>query len=141
MPDIFKLYDCDVGVDINGVHYDFPHVDSISIEDPESVDLTRGVNGTNDSGVPFTTGTKEAKTITVPVMDMPKELYDLLVQCYRNKTRMDGYCISRANGAQKYWKKAVLSQLPQQLTVDDTAESMNISLIFKSFSVSETHKE
>jgi len=141
MGDIFKLYDCDVGVDINGVHYDFPHVDSIAIDDPLRVRLTRGVNATNDEGIAFTEGTKEAKTITIPVMNLSKAVFDLLVQAFKNKTRMNGYCISRANGAQKYWKKAILSQEPQQLTVDDSAESMNVSLIFESFAVSEVHKE
>ena len=38
---IFKIYNCDFGVKINGVAYDYTHVDSLTIENPESTKLVR----------------------------------------------------------------------------------------------------
>ena len=50
------------------------------------------------------------------------------------------YCISRTDGSSKMAKNAVLSNKPQQLTVDETAESLNVSLEFETFDSSEVHK-
>jgi hypothetical protein len=41
---IFKMYDCDFGIKLNGVTYDFEHVQDLQIEDPENTRLTRGSN-------------------------------------------------------------------------------------------------
>lgn len=137
---IFKLTDSDFGFTKNGVNYDFDHVDSLVIEDPETTELTRGANAKNTTGISYKQGTKEAKTITVTVMNVPMSVLQLLVDAFKNKERLDVYCVSRVDGSTKMAKEAVVSQYPQQLTVDDTAESCNIALIFKSFNLTENHK-
>lgn len=137
---VFKLYDCDVGVTVRGQNYDFTHVDSVTVEDPRRTRLTRGVNATNKTGIAYTEGVKEACTVTVPVIALEKPLFDLLTEIFNNKERVDFYCVSRSDGSNKYAKNAVLSQTPQQLTLDDSPEAMNTSLSFESFDVGENHK-
>lgn len=137
---IFKLYDCDLGVTLNGVNYDFEHVDNLTLEDPERTRLVRGGNAGNKLGLIYKEGIKEAKTITVTVLGMPVELHNLLKQAYAERTRLDVFCISRLDGSSKIAKNAVLSQEPKQLTLDESAESMNTALVFESYDVSEVHK-
>lgn len=137
---IFKLYDCDVGIKVNGVSYGFDHVQAVTIEDPEMTRLTRGANGSNTEGLAYKEGIKEPKRVTVPIMNMSAELKAVLDGVYADKTRVEGYCISRADGSSKMWRQAVLCQAPQQLNLDDSPDAMNVSLMFESFDLSEVHK-
>lgn len=137
---IFKLYECDFGVTIDGVNYDFEHVENLQIEDPERTRLIRGGNAGNKTGLIYKEGIKEAKTITCTVIGIPMELHGLLKTAYDEKKRVDCYAVSRADGSSKIAKNAILSQEPKQLNIDDSAESMNTALVFESFDVSEVHK-
>ena len=137
---IFKLYDCDCTLVARGVSYDFTDIDSVTVEDPETVELTRGANASNDDGLVYTQGSKDPKTVTLVLPGVPKELLDLMTDIHAKKERVEFYCISKSDGSSKAVKKAIISQKPQQLVIDDTAESMNISLILKSFSVKDNHK-
>ena len=137
---VFKLYDCDCGVTIRGVNYDFVHVDNVSIEDPERTRLVRGANAGNKIGIEYKEGTKEAKTVTCTVIDIPLELHNLLKDVHAKAERLDFYAIARSDGSSKIAKNAVLSQEPKQLTLDDSAESLNTALIFESFDISEVKK-
>lgn len=137
---IFKLYDCDVGIKINGVSYEFTHVNQVTIENPENTRLVRGANAGNKLGLIYKEGIKEPSKVTCDIMEMSIELKAVLDTAYADKTRMDFFAISRADGSAKMAKNAVLCQNPQQLTLDDSAESMTVSLSFESFDVGEIHK-
>jgi hypothetical protein len=137
---IFKIYDCDFGVTLNGVNYDFEHVQNLTIEDPERTKLIRGANAGNKTGLIYKDGIKDAKTITVTIIGMSMDLHNLLKAAYADKTRLDCYCVSRVDGSSKIAKNAVLSQEPKQLSVDENADSMNTALVFESFDVSEVYK-
>ena len=137
---IFKLYDCDFGVTIRGVNYDFEHVDGLQIEDPERTRLIRGANAANKSGLVYKEGLKDAKTVTVTIIGVSVELHNLLKEVFANKERVDFYCISRSDGSTKVAKNAVLSQEPMQLNLDDSPESLNLTLTFESYDVTEVHK-
>ena len=137
---IFKPYECDFGVTVNGQNYDFPHVVSFAVEDPETTNLVRGSNAGNKSGLVFKEGIKDPKTVTATIIGMDATIYGVLKGAYDAQTRVDCYCVNRVDGSSKIAKNAVLSQEPKQLNVDDSAESMNVALAFKSFDVSETHK-
>lgn len=138
---IFKPYECDFGITINSQNYDFPHVVSLTIEDPETTNLVRGVNAGNKTGLVFMEGMKDPKTVTTTIMGMDAAIFQVLQDAYVNKTRVDCYCVNRIDGSSKIAKNAVLAQEPKQLSVDDSAESMNVALIFKSFDVSEKHNQ
>jgi len=137
---IFKLYDCDIGIKVGGVSYDFEHVAEVQIEDPERNRLTRGTNASNKVGLTYKDGLKDPKKWTVPIMNMSAALKAVLDGCFDDQTRLDVYCISRKDGSSKMAKNAILTNRPQQLTLDDTAESMNVSLEFETFDSAENHK-
>lgn len=137
---IFKLYDCDLGLKYNGVNYDFEHVQKLQVEDPETTKLVRGANAKNKLGLVYKEGLKEPKKITVTIIGMAADLKLVLDAAYNNKDRLDVFCVSRTDGSSKIYKNAVLSSQPQQLSLDDSAESMNVDLAFESFDASETHK-
>lgn len=137
---IFKIYDCDFGIKYNGVNYDFTHVQDMVIEDPENTKLVRGANAGNKLGLVYKEGIKEPKRITVTIMGMSIELKAVLDQAFENGDRLDAYCIQRSDGSSKMAKNAVLCQQPQQLSIDESAESMNVALAFESFDLSEVHK-
>lgn len=137
---IFKMYDCDFGIKYNGVNYDFEHVQDLQIEDPENTRLVRGANAGNKLGLVYKEGIKDPKRITVTIMNMSAALKAVLDSAYENKDRLDVFCINRNDGSSKMAKNAVLSQQPQQLTIDDSPESMNVALVFESFDISEVHK-
>ena len=137
---IFKIYDCDFGIKYNGVNYDFVHVENLTIEDPESTKLIRGANAGNKVGLVYKEGIKEPKKVTVTIKGMSAELKAVLDGAYEAKDRLDVYCISRSDGSSKMAKNAVLSQMPQQLTLDETEGSVNVALAFESFDLTETHK-
>ncbi len=136
----FKIYDCDFGIKYNGVSYEFTHVQNLTIEDPENTKLVRGSNAGNKLGLVYKEGIKEPKRITVTILGMSSELKTVLDAAYEANDRLDVYCISRIDGSSKMAKNAVLSQQPQQLTIDDSPDSMNVALSFESFDMSEVHK-
>jgi hypothetical protein len=136
----FKIYDCDFGVTINSVNYDFEHVQNLTIEDPERTRLIRGGNAGNKTGLVYKEGIKDAKSITVTLIGISMDMHSLLKTAYNDRARLDCYCVSRVDGSSKIAKNAVLSQEPKQLSVDESAESMNVALAFESFDISEVHK-
>src|SRR4051812_42579651 len=107
----FRLYNCDVGIKINGVAYDFEHVQSVVIEDPESTKLTRGANAGNKRGIVYKEGLKEPKKITATIMEMSVELKAVLDAAYEDETRIDFFVIDRQDGSGKTAKECVLSQM------------------------------
>lgn len=137
---IFKIYDCDFGIKINGTSYDFDHVAELQIEDPERNKLTRGANAKNNTGLVYKEGLKEPKRWTIPILEMTAALKSVLDSAFDDQTRLEVYCISRTDGSSKMARNAILSNRPQQLTIDDTAESMNVSLEIETFDSSEVHK-
>lgn len=137
---IFKIYNCDFGVKVNGTSYDFEHVAQVTIEDPERNRLTRGINAKNTTGLAYKDGLKDPKKWTVPILQMSAALKTVLDDCFKNQTRLDVYCIDRSDGSSKMAKNAIMSNRPQQLTLDDSAESMQVSLEFETFESNEDHK-
>ena len=137
---IFKIYDSDFGIKYNGVNYDFDHVNSLTIEDPETTKLIRGANASNQIGLVYKEGIKEPKKWSVTIIGMSQELKSVLDQAYAAKDRLDVYCISRIDGSSKMGKDAILSTQPQQLTIDDSPDALNVVLMFETFNSTEVHK-
>lgn len=137
---VFKLYDCDVGIKVDGTSYEFDHVISVTIVDPERNVLTRGNNAKNTDGLVYKEGLSEPKTWTMPILQISPELKDLFETCFKDQKRLEVFAISRKDGSSKMAKKAILANNPQQLTLDESAESMQVSLEFVSFDLSEVHK-
>lgn len=137
---IFKIYNCDFGIKVDGVSYDFEHVASLTIEDPERNRLTRGSNAKNKIGLSYKDGLKDPKKWTIPILQMSAALKQVLDDCYDEVKRIDAYCIDRTDGSKKMSSNCVLSNRAQQLSITDSAESMEVSLEFETFDSIETHK-
>lgn len=137
---MFKIYNCDFGIKLNGVTYEFDHVVELQIEDPERNRLTRGVNAKDRLGLAYKDGLREPKRWTIPIMNMSKELKEVLDGIYENQSRVECYCVDRQDGSTKIAKNAILSNKPQQLSLDETAETLAVSLEFETFDSSENHK-
>lgn len=136
----FKLYDCDVGVLANGIKYVHDHVDEVQVEDPERNNLTRGANATNTTGLTFREGLKEPKRWTMMIKNLTPQLAALYNDYYKNQKRLDVFCAARSDGSNKMLRNAIIANKPQQLTLDDTPDSMNVSIEFVSFICEEVHK-
>ena len=137
---VFKLYDCDIGIKKGGVNYQFTHVASVQIEDPRRNKLTRGANEGNKEGLVYKEGIAEPIKWTVPIMAMTAALKAVFDDAFDTQDRLDVYVISRRDGSSKMAKNAIMSNKPQQLTLDETAESMQVSLEFETFDSDEVHK-
>lgn len=137
---MFKMYNCDFGIKYNGQTYRFTDVAELQIEDNERNRLTRGSNATNTVGLPYKDGLRDPKRWTIPIMNMSIELKNVLDEVYNTQGRVECYAIDRLTGASKIAKNALLSNKPQQLTLDESPESLQVSLEFETFDSSETLK-
>lgn len=137
---IFKIAESDYGITIRDVDYYFDHVNSFKVENPEKTKLVRGANAGNNTGIVYKEGVKDAKTVTMTVIGIEKDLHNLLKEVYAAQERVSVWGIMKADGSSKIAKNAVLSQEPMQLSMDDSSESLNTDLIFESYDVSENHK-
>lgn len=137
---IFKIYNCDFGIKLNGVNYDFDHVAELQIEDPEKNRLTRGANASNKIGLAYKEGMKEPKRWTIPILSMSADLKGVLDSAYDGQERLEVFCVDRSDGSSKIARNAILCNKPQQLAVDENADSMNVSLEFETFDSSEVHR-
>lgn len=137
----FKIYNCEFGFKLNGVNYSFPDVDELQIEDPERNRLTRGSNASNKEGLVYRDGVKEPKRWTIPILNMSVALKEALDSVFNGALRIDVYCIDKTNGSAKWLRSAILCNAPQQLALDATPESMNVSLEFESYRSEEVLKD
>lgn len=137
---IFKLYDMDIGLKVDGVDYAFDHVAEVQFEDPERNRLTRGANAKDEIGLEYKDGLKDPKRITVPIMAMSVAISNMLKTAFKERKRVDFYGVSRTDGSSVWGKSCVLSNNPRQLTLDETAESMNVSIELETFKLEENHK-
>jgi len=74
--------------------------------------LTRGSNAKNKVGLSYKEGSKEPKRWTIPILNMSKELKEVLDSVFANKTRVEVYCIDRADGSSKMAKMPISLQPP-----------------------------
>jgi chemotaxis regulatin CheY-phosphate phosphatase CheZ len=136
----FKIYNCDIGFKYNGVSYDLDHVDSVVEENPQMNNITRGANGSNKVGLVFKEGIKEPITYSFTAVGISQEIKALLDTIYDDQERVEFYVIDRTDGSSKIGRNAILKNKPRQLSLDETAESMNVEIIWASFDVEEVHK-
>jgi hypothetical protein len=136
----FKMYDCVFVLTVNGVNYQFVHVNSVGVEPSERKRLSRGANAGNKTGFVYREGVREADVVTVTLPDVSAALYNVLVEAYNDEERVDFSAVSQRDGSSKAAKDAIISQKPQQLTMDESPESADVALILESFDVDEVRK-
>lgn len=138
--DAFKIYQSDFGITVGGVNYEFDHVLSFNVEDPRRKKLTRGANKKDNVGLTFEEGIRDASTVTVALLGVSPELFEVLCTAFEEETRCGVWGIDRGTGSAKMASNAILSRKPQQLNIDDSADSMTVELLFESYDVKEKRK-
>lgn len=136
---IYRMYDVEIGMKIDGVTYSYTDVVSLTVEDPLFNRLTRGANGKNREGIPYQEGVREPKRWTVIIQNMTQAVKNLLEERFQSVGRVDVFAIA-SDGSAKMLKTAILCQAPRQTTLDDTPDSMNVTLIFEGYEDTEDHK-
>ena len=137
---IFKIYNCDFGIKKDGASYEFTDVAELTIESTRRNRLTRGANAKNKIGLAYQEGMKDPDKWTLPILNMSADLKEVLDGAFENQDRLEVYCIDRSDGSSKMAKQAILCNKPQQLSLTDSPDSMNVSLEFETFDSSEVHK-
>ena len=127
---------CDFYFSRNGEDYDLTAaVDSAAFEDPERKHLTRGSSGQNSTGLIYTEGIKDPKTLTVVFIGLSAEYAALLADMYKEEERTDFKIIDRKTGQMRSFKDAIVSQKPAQATMSEGAEEQNVQVVFECFTV------
>lgn len=127
---------CDFYFSRNGVDYNTTnYVDSNTFEDNERKHLTRGASGANTSGLVYTEGIKDPKTLTTIFIGISQEMAGMLSDMYDKEERTDIKIVDRKTGQMRTFKDAIVSQKPTQGTMGDGAEEQNVTVIFECFEV------
>ena len=138
--DAFKIYQSDAGLIVDGNTYYFEHLESVTIEDPERVKLTRGANTFNKKGLVYREGAKEPKRILATLLGVSIELFNLMDEVHGEEKRIEFFFIDRKSGSSMIAKDAIISQKPRQLEIGETPESMNVNVEIETFNLQETRK-
>lgn len=138
---IFRLSNCDFGFKYNGQSYDFEHCDGMTIEDPRASHLTRGMNGKNKIGIQIDEGLSEPDTITIPIMNVPADVINLLNGIHTRKERITAYCVDRKTGDSRFINNAIISKKVRQLVISEGRDDLNIELTLESFDIDDKLKQ
>jgi len=142
MATIYKLSSIDFGFSYNGQTYDFEHCDGMTIEDPRSSHITRGMNAKNKRGIKIDEALSDPDIITIPIMNVKKEVVDLLNKIQASDDeRIEAYAIDRNTGQSRFIKEAIVSKKVRQLVISEGRDDLNIELILESFQVDDKLKE
>jgi len=136
----FKMYNLDFGFVYNAVTYEFDHVESMTVEDPEVVTLVRGSNKKNKEGIVITQGVKDPKVVTVVLIGISQALFNVFETAFNAKARVEAYAIDRTDGSSRLIKQAVLSKQPRQMAIGEDAENLNVTIELHTFDLQEVHK-
>jgi hypothetical protein len=101
----------------------------------------RGSNATDKIGLSFKEGADQPKRFMVTIIGMSAALKTVLDDAFSAQTLVDVFCIDRSTGSSKMGKNSILCQIPQQITIDSSPESLNVVLTFETFDTSEVHKD
>lgn len=139
----FQLLNCDIGLTIRDVNYDFEDLDVAEQEDPRQINLKRGAIGKSTSGIPYGEGWGDPMVHTFTLVNIPSALLTLLREIFNKKgiERLSGYIIDRNTGSSRTIKKAVLGAEPKQLSIGEGADSLNIQVVLRSYVSEEKHKD
>lgn len=136
----FKMHNCDFGFVYDSTTYEFDHVESVVVEDPEVVTLIRGSNVKNKEGIVITQGTKDPKVVTITLIGISKTLFDLFQTVFEAKDRCEAYAIDRTDGSSRLFKQSILSKRPRQMSIAEDPENLNVVIELHTYDIQEVHK-
>lgn len=134
---MYRLNDCEVVADVNDVNYTFPDVDQITVDDPRTKTLIRGINGKNKEGFITDQNTDQPVVITTTLKGLDENTANVFIKAFKNDTRFNFNVIKSADGKKCCGKKCILNQMPIQRTFGVDAESYSLDLIMHTFNYSQ----
>lgn len=128
---------CDAYFSRNGVDYSLTGViDTSALEDPEEKQLTRGAFAGNKTGLIYTSGIKDSKTVTVRLVGLSAEYATLLNEMYKKEERTDFKVIDRKTGRRATFKDAIVGKrIIQENMGGEGDEEMAANLILRTYNV------
>jgi hypothetical protein len=130
---------CAFGMSINDVNYEMP-IDDLDTDNPRQTKITRSENGTSDMGIIYEEGVKDPFVITAQINDVPNAVLDRMKQAQASKERVKFYLIDKVDGSSIIYSNSIIQSEPYQKSINNTAESANIELIFSTFKREEKRK-
>lgn len=132
---MLQQWKSDSGFIYNGITYIFDDVDSSVVSPQEAKHLTRGANSKNKVGLVYKEGSKTPWTVTANVMNLSKDVMDILNKCYDNEERIDFFCIDNNTGERKIAYNSLVTKWVSQETISDAEDTYNVALALESFDV------
>ena len=128
---------CDAYFSRNGADYNLTAmVDSVALENPEEKLLTRGFFAGNKTGLAYTSGIKDPKTVTVRLIGASAEYVNMLNDMYDKEERTDFKLVDRKTGRMAVYKEALIGkQLLQENMGEGGDEEMAVNLILRTYQV------
>jgi len=137
MPKLFQINQGDAGFSYNGANYQFTDVDTIQYTYNEKNHLTRGASGQNRVGIDYSEGLKTPDVCEIKIVDCSIAIYNLLLTCFNDKTRIAVSFIDRKTGEGYTFKNSVVRDKPRQGEIAEGADSISFMLAVESFDVSD----
>lgn len=128
---------CDAYFSRNGVDYNLTAViDSAQLEDPEEKQLTRGSFAGNKTGLIYTSGIKDSKTVTVRLIGLSAEYGSMLNDMYEQEERTDFKIVDRKTGRRATFKEAIIGKrIVQENMGEGGDDEMAATLILRTYQV------
>ncbi len=137
MKHFFQISEGDAGFSLGDGNYTFTDVDTIQYTYNEKNHLTRGASGQNRVGVDYKEGLKTPDTAEIRITDCSVAIYKLLLQVFKDRSRINVWFIDRTTGEGYTYKNCVVRDKPRQTEIAEGAESIAFMLAVESFDVSE----
>jgi hypothetical protein len=138
---LFQISNGDAGFTLNLQKYDFKDVDNITYTFSKKNNLTRGASGTNRIGIPIKEGLKDPDMCDIKIVDCSVVVYNLLLSCFENQTRINVFFIDKKTGEGYTFKNSVITDKPRQGEIAEGIDAIHFMLKVKSFDVREKIKD
>lgn len=112
---------------INNVGYEFSSVVNITITDPQENTMSGSPQGKGD-GVIYRTGTTSPVTADYTVREVPKALFQVMIEAFKNQTRLQVLLYDQVTGDNYEFNSAVLRTNPSNGTFAEGEEQLNVPM-------------
>lgn len=134
---MYKLLDCDIILSLGNQDYVFEDVDTITVEDPRTKTLVRGMNGKNKVGFITSQNGDQPVVLTMSLRGIDQDTARILKDVYENDNRFTFSIIKSSNGDSCIAKNCILNQKPIQRTISDDSETYAVDIVINTFDYNE----
>jgi hypothetical protein len=135
MANLLRIWKTEGGFRIDGTDYQIDDFDNVNFTYSGLKHIMRGANGKNKIGIDTREGMKTPDKAIMNVVDCSTEIYDLLLDAYKNDTRIDLYFIDSGNLGKITFNSAKITTVPRQVGIGEEDSNLSFSLSVESFNV------